>query len=223
MVASAAKSKGVARPRAGRPTRDAAARLREHILEVATRLLLTQGYGATSIEEIAREARVSKRTFYDRFADKPTLMRAVVSRLIDGLRPAAHEPLIEGTQLETVLIHLAVLILRAALTPRALALHRLIVAESQRFPELARAVLMAGGRQEAVALISGLLLRHSRSAKLKPEDADFAAQQLLQMIVSRPQLHAMGLGTPMTASELDAWAHRTVALFLRGFRKLSSG
>jgi len=223
MLARAAKSKGVVRPRAGRPTLDEAARLSEHILGVATRLLLSQGYGATSIEEIARQARVSKRTFYDRFADKPALMRAVVSRLIDSLRPAAHEPLIEGTQLDQILVHLAGLVLRAALTPRALALHRLIVAESQRFPELARAVLMAGGRQEAVALISGLLVRHGASAKRKAEDVEFAAQQLLQMIVSLPQLHALGLGAPMTPSELDAWAHHTVALFLRGFHEISSG
>ena len=41
-------------------------------------LLLTHGYGATSIEAIARRARVSKRTFYHRFPDKPALTSAVI-------------------------------------------------------------------------------------------------------------------------------------------------
>ena len=227
MATRGARPKAKASPRrrsvrAGRPSREAAHQLREHILQVATQLLLAQGYGATSIEEVARQARVSKRTIYDRFADKPELMRAVVVHLIDSLRPAAEEPLIQGENLEQILVRLAALILRAALTPRALALHRLIVAESQRFPELASAIATAGGRQEAVALIGGLLMRHGAQGELKAPDAQFAAQQFLQMVVSLPQLRAIGFGSRMTAAELDAWAKRSVALFLRGIRKLSS-
>lgn len=225
MVARIARTKAAKpirrRPRAGRPSRDASLRLREHILDVASELLLTHGYGATSFETIARQARVSKRTLYDRFPDKPALMRAVVVRLIDSLRPAAHEPLIEGQALEQILVHLAVLVLRAALTPRALALHRLIVAESHRFPELPGAVATAGGRQEAVTLISDLLRRHSGRDSISNADAQFAAQQFLQMIVSLPQLRAIGFGGAMTPAELDSWARRTVGLFLRGFQKLS--
>ncbi len=225
MVARVAKAKAATRtrrtPRAGRPSRAAALQLREHILDVASKLLLTHGYGATSFETIARQARVSKRTLYDRFPDKPALMRAVVVRLIDSLRPAAHEPVIEGRGLEQILIHLALLVLRAALTPRALALHRLIVAESNRFPELAAAVAKAGGRQEAVALIGDLLGRHSQRTPIAAADAEFAAQQFLQMIVSLPQLHALGSGTPMTPAELDSWARRSVGLFLRGYQRLA--
>jgi TetR/AcrR family transcriptional repressor of mexJK operon len=180
-------------------------------------LLFSHGYGATSIEAIARRARVSKRTFYQRFPDKAALMSAVVVRVIDGLRPPAHVPLIEGEGLEQILIHLGSLILHAALTPRVLQLQRLIVAESSRFPDLASAVARAGGRQEAVALISELLMRHGRGAVITPADAGFAAHQFLQMIVSLPQLRAIGLGAPMTPDELDAWVHGTVALFLNGY------
>jgi len=155
-----------AQRRVGRPTRDAAGQLRDRILDVATELLFSHGYGATSIEAIARRARVSKRTFYQRFADKPALMGAVVVRLIDSLRPPANVPLIEGEGLEQILVHLGSLILHAALTPRVLQLQRLIVAESKRFPDLASAVAKSGGRQEAVALISELLMRHAQVAVL---------------------------------------------------------
>jgi AcrR family transcriptional regulator len=205
------------KPGPGRPSLEAAGQLLERILDDATELLLTQGYGATSIEAIARRSRVSKRTFYHRFADKPALMSAVVTRLIDSLRPPPYVPLIEGRNLEEILVHLAELILHAALTPRVLQLHRLIVAESTRFPELANAVARAGGRQEAVTLISGLLREHAPSAKLTPAAAAFAAQQFLQMVVSLPQMRAMGLGPPMNEAELAAWARQTVSLFLHGF------
>ncbi len=210
-----------AKPRAGRPSRDAAGQLRDRILDVATELLLTHGYGATSIEAVARQARVSKRTFYHRFADKPALMTAVVVRLIDSLRPPARIVLIKGEHLEPILLHVGTLILHAALDPRVLQLQRLIVAESRRFPELAAAVAKAGGRQEAVALIGDLLLRHRRDAPLTTSDAEFAAHQFLQMTVSLPQLRAIGLGAPMKAGELDAWVRSTVALFLDGLDGLA--
>jgi AcrR family transcriptional regulator len=180
-------------------------------------LLLSHGYGTTSIEAIARRARVSKRTFYQRFADKPALMSAVVVRLIDSLRPPPDVPLIEGEGLEQILAHLGSLILHAALTPRVLQLQRLIVAESKRFPDLASAVAKSGGRQEAVALISASLMRHARGALVTPADAAFAANQFLQMIISLPQLRAIGLGAPMAPEELDLWVRSTVGLFLNGY------
>lgn len=204
------------RPRVGRPTRDASAQLRHRILDVATELLFSHGYGATSIEAIARRARVSKRTLYQRFPDKLALMSAVIVRLIDSLRPPAHTSLIEGESLEQILVRVGSLILHAALTPRVLQLQRLIVAESGRFPDLASAVAKAGGRQEAVALISRLLLHHERDAAITAADAEFAAHQFLQMIVSLPQLRAIGLGAPMTPAELELWVRNSVALFLRG-------
>lgn len=193
--------------------------MRERLLDAATELLLKQGYGATSIESIARRARVSKRTFYHRFADKSALTSAVVTRLIDRQRPPAQMPLIAGEGIERKLIHLGGLILRAALSPPVLALHRLIVAESGRFPALAQAVARAGGREEAVALIAGLLQSELRSTAPDEARARFGAEQFLQLIVSRPQLQALGLGSPMQASELDAWVRGSVELFLDGFRR----
>src|ERR1700704_1353334 len=70
--------------RGGRPSRKQAARLGERIVDAATHLFLAHGYGATSIEAVARRARVSKRTFYHRFPDKPALFAAVVHRIIEG-------------------------------------------------------------------------------------------------------------------------------------------
>ena len=50
----------------------------------------------------------------------------------------------------------------------------------------------------------------------------FAATQFLHMVVALPQRRIMGLGVPMTPSELDAWAEDAVNLFLNGCRGLSS-
>lgn len=204
--------------RGGRPSREAAEQLGEAILDVATELFLAEGYGATSIEAVARRARIAKRTFYSRFRDKPALFGAVVRRVVERLRPAGDAGLFEGGTLEEILIRLARLILGAALSPQALALHRVILAEATRFPELASVVTEQGGSREAVARIAALLERNAGAGELASENASFAAAQFLQMVVALPQRRALGLGTPMTPPELDAWARDTVALFLNGCR-----
>ncbi len=204
--------------RGGRPSRDAALQLREKILDVATALFLTQGYGLTTIDGIARRAGISKRTFYHRFADKAELFAAVVHRIVGRMRPPAHVPLLEGTTLQDILARLARLILRAALSPEAIALNRLIVAESGRFPELARAVQTEGASREAVTLIGDLLARQVENADLTAPVRDMAAQQFLQLVVAVPQRRALGVDTPMSTAEVDAWADSATRLFLDGCR-----
>jgi TetR/AcrR family transcriptional regulator, mexJK operon transcriptional repressor len=181
-------------------------------------LFLAEGYGATSIEAVAQRARISKRTFYHRFPDKAALFGAVVRRIIDELRPPAGTPLYEGSNLEEVLRRLARLMLRGVLTPMALALNRLMVAEAQRFPELAAIVAREGGRAELVGQLVSIFERESRAGGLAIDRAAFAAEQFLQLVVSLPQRCALGLGTAMTEAELDVWADDCVNLFLNGCR-----
>lgn len=204
--------------RGGRPSRAEALRLPERILTAATRLFLAEGYGSTTIEAVAAEAGVSKRTLYDRFKDKPDLFAAVVHRIIGEIRPPPEVPLLAGATLPEVLRRLAGFILHAALAPQALALHRLVHAESGRFPELVRAVASDGSTGEGVALISALLARELRRSRMSDADRAFAAQQFIFMVVVLPQRRALGFGTPMSAAELETWADRVVTLFLDGCR-----
>src|ERR1700723_1008416 len=204
--------------RGGRPSRADALRLRQRILEVATELFLAEGYGSTTIEAVAVRAGISKRTLYHRFDDKSALFAAVVHDIIEQIRPASGVPLIEGATLHDVLRRLAAMILRAALAPTALALHRLVMAESARFPELVRAVHGDGSTREAITLISGILAHELREAKLSAEQRAFAAEQFIFMVVALPQRRAMGYGKPMTAAELDVWTDKVVGLFLNGCR-----
>ncbi len=206
--------------RGGRPSRAASEQLGELILDAATEMFLAHGFGATSIDAVAQQLRMSKRTFYHRFPNKEALFAAVVHRIIQRLRPAADIPLIEGADVKTVLERLATLILHAALSPQAIALHRLIVAESVRFPELARVLALEGATEEATTLIAGILEREVTAGRLRIDDTRFAAQQFLQMVVTLPQRRAMGLGEPMSAPELRVWPRKVADLFLRGCNAL---
>jgi|SRR5579862_702709 len=204
--------------RGGRPPLEASEQLGELILDAATDLFLTHGFGATSIEAVARRVRISKRTFYHRFSDKRALFAAVVHRIIKRLRPPASTWLIEGADVQQVLERLAALILRAALSPQATALHRLIVAESVRFPELIEVFAHEGAAEEAIILIAGVLEREVEAGRLKLKDSLFAAQQFLQMVITVPRRRAMGLGAPMSKRQLSEWPRKVVDLFLNGCR-----
>jgi len=200
----------------GRPSREASEQLGEHILDAATEMFLAHGFGATSIDALAQRLRMSKRTFYHRFPNKEALFAAVVHRIIQRLRPPPDIPLIEGADVETVLERLAAMILHAAVSPQAIALHRMIVAESARFPELARVLALEGATEEATTLIAGILERAVKAKRLRIDDARFGAQQFLQMVVTLPQRRAMGLGDAMSADELRDWPRKVADLFLRG-------
>src|SRR5258708_14891475 len=83
----------------GRPSRLESARLSDRILDVATTLFLGDGFGATSIEAVARRAGISKRTFYHRFPGKEGLLEAGLQPLSERWTPPLDAALFEGCRL----------------------------------------------------------------------------------------------------------------------------
>jgi len=202
--------------RGGRPTASAAAELGERILEVATQRFLSDGFGATSIEAVAAQCRMSKRTFYHRFRDKPDLFRAVVRRLIaDWVRPFEAQ-LDPAATLEEALNVAARQTLKAALSPEALQLYRLLIAEAARFPELQR--IIAESSAAANGRLAEIFRREAQRGTLAFDPA-YAAEQFVNLVIAGPRRRALGLGPAMTGTELDSWARRAVALFLDGARR----
>ena len=201
----------------GRPSRLESAQLSDRILDVATALFLGDGFGATSIEAVAKRAGISKRTFYHRFSGKEMLFEAVVRRMIERWMPPFDSDLLDSGSLAAGLARAAEHILAVALTPEALALHRIVIAEAKRFPGLAR-ILHELGAAAGVERIARHLQSRIAAGEIRPLDPRFAAEQFLLMVVTGPQRRALGLGAPMQSAELQGWAQDTVALFLAGCR-----
>jgi AcrR family transcriptional regulator len=206
-----------ARGRGGRPSRLQSAQLSDRILDVAETLFLGHGFGATSIEAVAKRAGISKRRFYHRFPGKERLFEAVVRRLLARWMPPFDAALLDAPSIEDALLRSAEHLLRIAMTPEALALHRIVIAEARRFPSLAR-IMHELGSANAIDRIAGHLAPRIDGGELRRIDPRFAAEQFILMVVTGPQRRALGLATPLTAAELAAWARNTVALFLDGCR-----
>jgi AcrR family transcriptional regulator len=210
-----------ARRSSGRPTAAGAAEIAERILKVATGAFLAEGYAASSIEVIAARAGVAKRTLYARWRDKPALFRAVLERLMARWLatpdPPPDAPVDTADGLERALLQTARHVLAVALQPEALALHRLMIAESGRFPELID-IVRDSGAAAGMARIAALLARETAAGRLALLNPAFAAEQFLYLVLTGPQRRALGLAPPLDPTGIDSWARSAVALFLDGCR-----
>ncbi|AEV84829.1 TetR family transcriptional regulator [Actinoplanes sp. SE50] len=68
-----------------KPLREGSATKRAAILSAARELFLSDGFDRTSVDAVSARAGVSKRTVYDYFGDKNTLLQAVVGDISDSL------------------------------------------------------------------------------------------------------------------------------------------
>jgi len=200
----------------GRPTASASALLETTILDAATAAFLAEGYAETTIEAIARTCGVAKRTIYARWIGKPALFLAVLERLMARWLSSAGD-WTGDADLETALDGAAAGILAVALTPEAVALHRLLVAESARFPELPRMMHQAGAG-EGTARIAALLEAAVAAGRLPQQDTARAAEQFLHLVLAGPQQRALGLGHRLDEQQMSSWRKAAVTLFLSGVK-----
>ncbi|MBQ0928272.1 TetR/AcrR family transcriptional regulator [Saccharopolyspora endophytica] len=61
---------------------------REALLEAALELFASQGYPATSVKQLCRQAGLTERYFYESFRDRHACLMALYDELIDRLRAA---------------------------------------------------------------------------------------------------------------------------------------
>jgi AcrR family transcriptional regulator len=144
------------RPR-GRPTAKQLVELEARLIRVARQAFIAQGYGATSMNHVARAARLSKTTLYTRFPSKADLFRAIVDEQVRrvggvGLRPI-YRP--SSNTLEAKLRDYIEHMTRISLRGEVLQINRLIFSEATRFPELGEAASRRAwvGVQQVAALI----------------------------------------------------------------------
>ena len=187
---------------------------RRAILDAATELFVARGYGAVSMESIARAADVSKATLYAHFASKDRLFATIVHVACREELMPEDGMLAGGTDAAAALKTIGGRILRFFLRQRSLAIYRLVVSESVRFPELGRAFYENGpndGRQRLAAWMA----RHPALCVPEPE---VAAEQFLGLLRSGLYSRAtLGLVTGPADTEIDAVVNATVRTFVGAY------
>jgi AcrR family transcriptional regulator len=185
----------------------------EKILQGAMQVFFRDGYAGTSMDRVAIEAGVSKQTIYSHFYDKESLFKA----LIEQITITRFQALFESEQLSgepnQLLRQLAeTYLLKVAEDQEYLSLLRVVIAESSRFPEMAKLycqTVIQRGRQ--------LLSRYFDShPELGIKDAGAASHiffgSLVSFVVAQEILHGKEI-MPLSSQNL---VDSLIDLMLRG-------
>lgn len=186
----------------------------DQVLAGARTVFLRDGFERASVDEIAREAGVSKATLYSYFPDKRLLFLEMAMAECRNHADEATAPINYTDLAPEVLRALARRIVSVMSTEIGLRVYRICVAESERFPELARAFYRSGPLALRSALAEYMQLAASRG-ELVIDDLDFAADQFIQLC--RAGLHERLLfngETKISPIQQNRTIDGAVALFL---------
>jgi AcrR family transcriptional regulator len=200
----------------GRPTKENTQRLSEDLREAALALFLERGYGGATLEAIAHAAGTTKPSLYVRFPDKESLFIGVVQWALgqpDWPVPETKPPDLDD--LEGALRFLADSALRRATHPSMVGLTRIVVAQADRFPDLAQETFAAS--LPHAQLVVEVLQRHSAKGAIVADDPDVLAEQFLDLVSARAARLA-SFGVDRNAAAQRRYTDVAVKLFLRGLR-----
>ncbi|MEK9953088.1 MAG: TetR/AcrR family transcriptional regulator [Curvibacter sp.] len=183
---------------------------RARILEAALDTFCEKGYGAC-VDDIARRAGVVKQTLYHHYGSKDSLFREALTGLVNVLLVDLGA---RSGSLREDLLRFAESFQNQAMSEQGLALHRMLVAESPRFPELARAVFETW--QLAGAELARLLREGMERGELRQDDPAFAADMLISLLTGT-QRDLRLLGMPVECLQQSGRMVRIIDCFLRAY------
>jgi TetR/AcrR family transcriptional repressor of mexJK operon len=165
------------------------------VLAAAQEVFLEAGYAAASMDAVASRANVSKATIYAHFDNKRALFEAMIASRCEaafkGLQVSA-----SYSDAHQALYELGVHFIRLIMDPEAVALHRVILGESPRLPEVGEAFYTVGptrARQRLMELYRDLTSRGLLS--MPEEDMPLMTSLFVGMLKSDMHMRAI-LGQP---------------------------
>lgn len=188
---------------------------RRAILDAATTAFVAAGYDATSMDDVARSAAVSKPTIYSHFGDKAGLFRAAILAAIDDADANTRDlvaALPATRDLRHDLRRFARQHLADLMEPTVIRMRRRIIAEAERFPDLA-STWYKNGPAAAAETLAAVFAALGERGLLRIDDPIRAAERF-NWLVLVPLNRAMFLTERVERDELDSAADDAVDMFL---------
>lgn len=186
----------------------------DQVLDGARTVFMRDGFEGASVDDIVREAGVSKATLYSYFPDKRLLFIEVAKSECKSQSDAAIAEVEGSGDVRKVMGDVARRMMRFFLSPVGIQVHRIIVGESQRFPEVGREFYEHGP-----GMVHGKLKEFLRCAcdagQLKIDDIDLAADQFPELCKAGLHLQmVLGLRGAPTEDEIDRVVDGAVDMFM---------
>ncbi|WP_413989888.1 TetR/AcrR family transcriptional regulator [Labrys okinawensis] len=190
------------------------------ILDGARKVFLAQGFEGASMNDIAKEAGVSKGTLYVYFESKERLF----SVIIDEERAAHVEGIFNfdfktSTDIEAVLLRIAIEITTFITQPRIISAMRAVMGIAERMPELGEHFYERGPCYSRNRLSEYLETRVA-AGQLDIPDTQLAAAQFLEMSHAPLVKPMFFMATKVSPSpeRIRAVAESAVRVFMSGYR-----
>jgi AcrR family transcriptional regulator len=190
---------------------------RQAILAIARDVFLAEGYAAASMSAIAAKVGGSKGTLYNYFPSKEALLAAVVREHCAQKQAELWALDLETENVAETMTVLGKRVVRLMLSDEVLAIHRMVVAECVRFPEIGEALYEAGPKQGKLPLIN-YMSRCIEAGLLKPEDPERMAYHAGDLVMSGLYRRRLwNVGPPPTEQELDDNVAAAVKVFMAAY------
>ena len=186
---------------------------REAILEAAHKVFMEVGFGTTSMDTIAAEAKVSKQTVYNHFGSKEELFAAMVRYYVDQKLTVFNEAA-KGGKPEETLRAIAHQFLDHGAAEQRVAMYRVLMAEAPRFPELGDIFYSAGPAVVRKYLADYLAEQHARGL-MRVENPTLASEQFFGMLNGCQLKAQLGIERLPTKQAIDAYIDHAVMLMMR--------
>lgn len=184
------------------------------VLEGAKTIFLRDGFEGASVDEIAREAGVSKATLYSYFPDKRIMFMEVFRSELAREATDASSLVDVDLPVRQVLPFIVQIISTHLISELGLRIYRVSVGEAERFPALAREFYECGPvllRQRLITYLERCIQR----GELRIPDIELAADQLIELASVSVHDRALFLGLDsVDRSLLRRVNEGAVAMFL---------
>jgi AcrR family transcriptional regulator len=203
----------VAQPREHR-TAKGAARV-DALTDMAVDMFLDQGYEGVSLDTLIARVGGSRRNIYSHFGGKEGLfLTAIMLMCEEQVAPlrSLRIPL-TGNPAEALFVF-GRAVLDQVLLPRTLALHRLMIGESLRFPELARTIWRSGHEQAASILAEWVTHQQKAGVLREGQPPHILARQFVDLAIANAQFCGL-LGIPASVDR-DESLKAAIETFLCG-------
>jgi len=201
--------------RPGRQTPSATKQRNAELLDTALDLFLKNGFEGTTIDGIAAQAGMAKRTVYLRYGDKKGLFKASLQRAIEAwIVPIDRLQAAETDDTEETLLKVGRILVANLMSPAGLRLLHFTNEVSGRMPEIG-AFTNSQGTAPTTAYLADLVRRRVRPSGFEVSEPERAAAAFLHLVVGGPAI-IKAWGVSLSEQDIDKSTRYAVRLFLHG-------
>lgn len=196
---------------------------REQILDGAKRIFLRDGFDAASMNDITREAGVSKGTIYVYFENKEDLFGALIERERNRVVETVRSVLDNHETMEEALYSFGLSLTMHIISEQTIRSMRSVIGVIDRMPKLADR-FFSSASANGVTVLEAYLIRQVEAGELVIDDTDLAARQFIEMSMAglfKRRLFG-NIPAPKSPDEISHIIQSAVRVFFAAYRPADS-